>query len=63
MRYTQTKMGKIRSRRVKFKNIIVPCVDQDAQQLETSYATDRSINSKFVFEIITEGCVYACSVY
>lgn len=56
-------MGKIRSRGVKFKNIIVPCVDQDAQQLETSYATDRSINSKFVFKIRTEGCVYACSVY
>ena len=49
--------------KLKFKNLIVPCVDQDVWQLETSYATDRSINSKFALEIRTEGCVCACSVY
>ena len=43
----------MRNRRVKFKNLIVPCVDQDVWQLETSYATDRSINSKFALEIRT----------
>lgn len=46
VRYTPTRMAKIRTTTiiVKFKNLVISCVDQDVEQLEPSYATDESIN-------------------